>query len=181
MHAFNSFKVFHNWGFPLKMLNLEMLNSSAKNIMSLAENLASVQSFIPLKLSTSPMPRTSHLELTHLCVSFSRLAFFSFWKPFRCFSFILMPMLSFYSAFENTSHEFLSHTELILGCKNLNLTPWNWKIFHATSPSCQVNIISGLFCAFLNKWNKTCTSPCLLPKLGVCGLCFKHFINFFNV
>ncbi len=47
-----------------------------KTLMSLAENLSSVWSFFPLKLSTSPLPRTSHLELSHLCISFSRLAFF---------------------------------------------------------------------------------------------------------
>ncbi len=60
------------------MLTLEMSNSSAKNLMSLAENLLSVWSFFPLKLSTSPMPRTSHL-----CVSFSRLAFFWLSKTFQ--------------------------------------------------------------------------------------------------
>ncbi len=72
-----------------------------KTLMSLAETLSSVWSFFPLKLSTSPMPRTSHLELSYLCISFLRLAFLSFWKPFRRSSFILMPMLSFYWAFEN--------------------------------------------------------------------------------
>ncbi len=63
----------YNWGFPLKMLN-----SSAKNLMSLAENLSSVWSFFPLKLSTSPMPRTSHPELSHLCGSFSHWLLLAF-------------------------------------------------------------------------------------------------------
>jgi hypothetical protein len=100
-----------------------------------------------------------------MCFFLTFGCFFSFRKPFRCFSFILMLMLTFYSAFEKP-HEFLSQTELILGCKNHTLEPY------ASAPLCQVNFISELLCAFLNKWNKICTSPLLLPKLRVCGLCF---------
>lgn len=181
MHAVNTFKVLPSSGFPLKMLNLENVEFLCqKPYVSCWKPLLSLEFLSSQTFNLSHAKNFTHRTFTFMCFFLTFGHFLAFENLSGGFSFILMLMLSFYSAFEKPLMSF-SHTKLIFGCENLNFTPWNCRIFHASSPSCQVNIIFGLIHAFFNKWNKTCTSPCLLPKLGVCCLCLKHFVIFFNV
>lgn len=134
-----------------------------KNLMSLAENLSSVWSFFPLKLWTSPMPRTSHQNF-HIYVFL-----FHFWlsKTFRMLLFHSHAHAYLLFSFWKTSWVSLSNRTYF---RLLKTTPWN--LMHRLP---YVKWISSLS-SYVHFWtNETKFAPHLdfCPNLGFAACVFS--------